>query len=246
MVVQTGDNVLIGGFIVYGSGQKRIAVRAIGPSLPLAATLSDPLLELHDAAGNIIATNDNWRSTQEAEIIASGLAPANDLESALIATVNTGPYTVVVKGVNNATGVGVMEVYDLDPDGSPARLANISTRGNVLTGDNVMIGGFIVGGSQNRTVVARAIGPSLTAVGVPNALQDPTLELHDGNGNKIAFNDNWTDSQQSDIQATGLAPSDNRESAIFISELAPGPYTAILAGKNNTTGIGLVEIYNLP
>ena len=160
MVVQTGDNVLIGGFIVYGSGQKRIAVRAIGPSLPIAGTLSDPLLELHDAAGNIIATNDNWRSTQEAEIITSGLAPANDLESALIATLNPGPYTVVVKGVNNATGVGVMEVYDLDPDGSPARMANISTRGNVLTGDNCMIGGFIVRGDVGKRMLVRARGPS--------------------------------------------------------------------------------------
>src|SRR5256714_8191612 len=139
MVVQTGDNVLIGGFIVYGSGQKKIAVRAMGPSLPVAGKLTDPLVELHDATGAVIASNDNWRSSQEAEISAVGLAPGNDLESALIATINPGPYTVVVNGVNKATGVAVMEIYDLDPDGSPTRLAKLSTRGNVLTGDNVMI-----------------------------------------------------------------------------------------------------------
>src|SRR5436305_10680555 len=125
MVVQTGDNVLIGGFIIYGTGQKKIAVRAMGPSLPVATgKLSDPMLELHDATGAIVASNDNWRSAQQDLIIAAGLAPTNDLESALIATINPGAYTVVVKGVNNATGVGLMEIYDLDPDGSPARLAN--------------------------------------------------------------------------------------------------------------------------
>ncbi|HEX8899314.1 MAG TPA: hypothetical protein VF751_11505, partial [Chthoniobacterales bacterium] len=142
MVVQTGDNVLIGGFIVYGTGQKKIAVRAMGPSLPVVGTLSDPLVELHDGSGAIIASNDNWRTTQQDLLKNAGLAPTNDLESALIATIDPGTYTVVVKSANGGTGVGLMEIYDLDPDGSPARLANISTRGNVLTGDNVMIGGF--------------------------------------------------------------------------------------------------------
>jgi uncharacterized protein (DUF1800 family) len=246
MVVQTGDNVLIGGFIVYGSGQKKIAVRAMGPSLPLAATLSDPLLELHDAAGNIIATNDNWRSTQEAQIIASGLAPANDLESALIATLNPGPYTVVVKGVNNATGVGVMEVYDLDPDGSPARLANISTRGNVLTDDNCMIGGFIVRGDVNKRMLVRARGPSLFLGGVAIAgrLMDPSLELRDSNGSLIKANDNWRTDQQAEIAASTLAPTDDHEPAV-VWTLAPGSYTAIVRGVNNTTGIALVEMYDL-
>lgn len=246
MVVQNGDNVLIGGFIVYGSGQKKIAVRAIGPSLPLAGTLSDPLLELHDAAGNIIATNDNWRSTQEAEIIASGLAPANDLESALIATVGTGPYTVVVKGVNNATGVGVMEVYDLDPDGSPARLANISTRGNVLTGDNCMIGGFIVRGDVGKRMLVRARGPSLFLGGVAIAgrLMDPTMELRDANGVLIKANDNWRSDQQAEIAASTIAPTDDHEPAV-VWTLTPGSYTAIVRGVNNTTGIALVEMYDL-
>ena len=153
-----------------------------------------------------------------------------------------------MRGKNNGTGIAVVELYDLDSTAANSKLGNISSRGLVQTGDNVMIGGFVAGPNSAAPcdVLIRGIGPSLSGSHVPNPLQDPTLELHDGNGNKIAFNDNWTDSQQSDIQATGLAPSDGRESAIFISELAPGPYTAILAGKNNTTGIGLVEIYNLP
>src|SRR2546423_4038374 len=159
MVVQTGDNVLIGGFIVYGSGPKKIAVRVIGPSLPVAGKLTDPLVELHDATGAVIASNDNWRSTQANEISAAGLAPASDSEAALIATINPGAYTVVVKGADNGAGVGLMEIYDLDPDGSPTRLANISTRGNVLTDDNVMIGGVIHPGGVGKRMPLRARGP---------------------------------------------------------------------------------------
>src|SRR5436305_4208948 len=213
MVVQSGDNVLIGGFIVYGSGQKKIAVRAMGPSLPVAGKLSDPLVELHDATGAIVASNDNWRTTQQDMLIAAGLAPANDLESALIATINPGAYTVVVKGVNNATGVGLMEIYDLDADGSPARLANISTRGNVLTGDNVMIGGFIVRGDVGKRMLVRARGPSLFLNGLPIAgrLMDPTMELRDGNGALIKANDDWRTDQQAEISASTLAPTDDHE-----------------------------------
>src|SRR3954447_1350342 len=153
MVVQTGDNVLIGGFIVYGTGTKKIAVRAMGPSLLLAGTLSDPLVELHDATGATVASNDNWRSSQQDLLIAAGLAPAKDSEAALIATINPGAYTVVVKDAHGASGIGLMEIYDLDPDGSPARLANISTRGNVLSGDNVMIGGVLFPGGIRKQVV---------------------------------------------------------------------------------------------
>jgi uncharacterized protein (DUF1800 family) len=246
MVVQTGDNVLIGGFIVYGSGQKQIAVRAMGPSLPLAGKLSDPLVELHDATGSIVASNDNWRSTQEAGIISAGLAPTNDLESALIATINPGAYTVVVKGVNDATGVGLMEIYDLDPDGSPARLANISTRGNVLAGDNVMIGGFIVRGDASKRMLMRARGPSLFLNGVPIAgrLMDPAMELRDANGALIKANDNWRSDQQAEIAASSIAPTDDHEPAV-VWTLAPGNYTTIVSGVNNTTGIALVEMYDL-
>ena len=246
MVVQSGENVLIGGFIVYGSGQKKIAVRAMGPSLPLPGTLSDPLVELHDASGATIASNDNWRSTQETEITNAGLAPTNDLESALIATINPGAYTVVVKSANNATGVGLMEIYDLDPDGSPARLANISTRGNVLTGDNVMIGGFIVRGDVPKRMLMRARGPSLFLNGSPIAgrLMDPNLELRDANGGLIKANDNWRTDQQAEIAASSIAPTDDHEPAV-VWTLSPGNYTTIVRGVNNTTGIALVEMYDL-
>jgi uncharacterized protein (DUF1800 family) len=246
MVVQTGENVLIGGFIIYGPGQKRIAVRALGPSVPVAANLSDPIVELHDASGATIASNDNWRSTQETEITAAGLAPASDLESALIATINPGAYTVVVQGVNNATGVGLMEIYDLDPDGTPARLANLSTRGNVLTGDNVMIGGFIVRGDTGKRMLIRARGPSLFLNGTPIAgrLLDPNMELRDSNGALIKANDNWRSDQQAEIAASSIAPVDDLEPAI-IWTLAPGNYTSIVRGTNNTTGVALVEMYDL-
>jgi uncharacterized protein (DUF1800 family) len=246
MVVQTGENVLIGGFIVYGSGQKKILMRAMGPSLPVAGNLSDPLVELHDATGAIVASNDNWRSTQQSELTAAGLAPAADLESALIATIDPGAYTVVVKGANNATGVGLMEIYDLDPDGSPARLANLSTRGNVLTGDNVMIGGFIIRGDVGKRMLIRARGPSLFLNGAPIAgrLLDPNMELRDANGALIKANDNWRTDQQAEIAATSIAPVDDLEPAI-VWTLAPGNYTSIVRGTADTTGVALVEMYDL-
>src|ERR1051326_837628 len=247
MVVQTGDNVLSGGFIVYGSGQKRIAVRALGPSLPVPGVkLSDPMVELHDATGAIIASNDNWKTAQQTEITNAGLALTDDAEAALIATINPGAYTVVVKGVGTATGVGLMEIYDLDPDGAPARLANISTRGNLLTGDNVMIGGFIVRGDVNKRMLVRARGPSLFFDGVPitGRPMDPTVELHDANGALLKSNDNWRTDQQAEIAASTIAPTDDKEPAI-VASLAPGNYTTVVRGVNNTTGIALVEMYDL-
>jgi uncharacterized protein (DUF1800 family) len=246
MVVQTGDNVLIGGFIVYGTGQKQIALRALGPSLPVAGALSDPVLELHDASGKLISSNDNWRTTQQDAIIAAGLAPSNDLESALIATINPGAYTAIVKGANNVTGVGLVEVYDLDPDGAPCRLANLSTRGNVLTGDNVMIGGFIVRGDVIKTMLMRVRGPTLILNGIPipGSLSDPMLELHDANGALLAQNDNWRSDQEEQINASTLAPTDNREPAL-IASLTPGNYTTVVRGAQNTSGVGLLEMYDL-
>jgi hypothetical protein len=250
MRVLTGDNVLIGGFIVTGTDAKKVIARGIGPSLTsqgVPGALADPTLELHDGTGATIASNDNWKDTQQAEIQATGIPPSNDLESAIVATLpaNNSAYTAILRGKNNTTGVGLVEVYDLDQSAN-STLANISTRGFVDTDDNVMIGGFILGpsGTSGAKVIARAIGPSLTASGVANALQDPTLELHDGSGTTIAFDDNWKDSQQAEIQATGIPPSDDRESAI-VATLAPGNYTAIVRGKNNTNGVGLVEVYNL-
>jgi hypothetical protein len=246
--VGTGDNVMIGGFIIRGNEPKKVIIRGIGPSLTafgVQGALADPVLELHDGSGTIIATNDNWKDTQQADIQASGRAPSDDLESAIIATLVPGSYTAIVSGKNSTTGVGLVEGYDLQTS-SDSILFNISTRGFVGIDDNVMIGGFVIGnngGSAN--ILVRAIGPSLTNFGVANAMQDPTLELHDGSGAIIASNDNWKDTQQTEIQATGLAPTDDAESAILAS-LAPGNYTAIVRGKNSTTGVALVEGYHLP
>ncbi len=245
--VQAGDNVLIGGFIITGNDPKKVLVRGIGPSLGTFGVLnplSNPTLELHNPDGSVV-TNDNWSDTQQSEISASGLAPTNDLESAIIATLEPGTYTAILSGKNGGTGVGLVEAYDLD-QAVDSQLGNISTRGFVQAGDNVMIGGLIVagGGEGNSTVVVRAIGPSLGAFGVANPLQDPTLELHDGSGAIVAFDDNWQDLQEAEITADQLAPSDDRESAIEAT-LSPGAYTAIVRGAGDTTGVGLVEAYNI-
>jgi PKD repeat protein len=249
------DHVGISGFIVGGFGTKRVMLRAIGPSLAalgIAGTLGDPFLELHDSTGAIIGTNDNWETTQiggvitadqAATIRATSIAPADPAESAILADLSPGAYTAVVRGANGGTGVGLAEAYDLDQAG-PATVANLSTRAFVQTGANVLIGGFIVGGSDPSNVVLRALGPSLVPAGVPDALADPTLDLHDANGSLVASNDNWADTQQSDIQATGLAPSDLREAAI-VRSLLPGSYTATVAGKNSGIGVGLVEVYKI-
>jgi uncharacterized protein (DUF1800 family) len=245
MMVETGDNVLIGGFIVYGTGQKTIAVRAIGPSLPVAGTLSDPILELYDATGAVVASNDNWRSSQEGALSAAGLAPTHEFDSALITTLPTGNYTAVVRGVNNATGVALVEVYDLDGGVPSARLGNISTRGHVLTGDNAMIGGFIIRGDVAKRTIIRVKGPSLSLNGVPlsGRLMDPTVALHDVNGTPV-FNDDWRSDQQAEIAASSIAPTDDREPAI-VATLSPGNYTAVVRGVGNTTGLALVEMYDL-
>ncbi len=246
MKVETGDNVLIAGFIIKGSGQKKVIVRAIGPSLPVPGALSDPMLELHDGSGKLIGSNDNWRSSQEAALIASGIPPKNDREAALIATLSPGRYTVVVKGVNGITGVGLVEVYDDDSANTATRLLNISSRGHVLIDDNVMIGGFIIHGDLSKRMLMRVIGPTLSLNGqlFAGRLQDPMLELHDANGALMASNNNWRSSQQTEIQASTLAPNDDREPAI-LATLRPGNYTAITRGVNNTTGIALIEMYDL-
>jgi hypothetical protein len=242
LLVETGDNVLIGGFIITGTQSKNVIVRAIGPSLPVTGALADPILELHGPGKFSTITNDNWRSDQEAAIIATGIPPSNDLESAIVVSLpaNNSAYTAIVAGVNNGTGIGVVEAYDLDRT-VDSKLANISTRGLVQTGDNVLIGGLIVLGQNPLSVIVRAIGPSLPVSG---ALPDPTLELHDSNGVVIAFNDNWRSDQEAEIIATGIPPSNDQESAI-VRDLSPGSYTAIVRGVNNTTGIAVVEAYDL-
>jgi hypothetical protein len=242
--VQTGDNTVIGGFIVTGTEPKTVIVRGLGPSLPLPGALTDPVIEVHGSAGELLAANDNWRdATTSQDIIGSGLPPSNDLESSLWGILNPGAYTVVLRGKNNATGIALFEVYDLDQT-VDSKLANVSTRGFVETGDNVMIGGTIITGSPPARVLFRAIGPSLANFGVPNVLGDPVMELYDGNGGLIAINYDWRDTQEAEIIATGIPPSNNLESAI-VRDLAPGNYTAIVRGLNDTTGVAVVEVYNL-
>ena len=242
--VQTGDNILIAGFIIAGTDPKKVGVRAIGPSTQVAGSLDDPTLELHDSTGGIVATNDNWGDAPEkAEIQSVGLAPGDTRESAIIRTLNPGAYTAVMRGKGNAVGIGVVEAYDLDATNN-SKLANLSTRGLVESGDNILIGGFITGNRLgNVNVLVRAIGPSLTGL-LPNPLGDPVLELHDSNGTTMATNDNWQDTQGNAIQQTGLAPTNPKESAI-LAALPVGSHTAIVRGVNGT-GNGLVEVYNLP
>jgi plastocyanin len=246
--VQTGDNVLIGGFIVSGNDPKKVILRAIGPSLTpfgVMGALADPVLELHGPDGSVITTNDNWKDTQQSEIEAAGFAPQDDLESAIIATVAPGAYTAVVSGKSGTSGVGLVEGYDLD-ETADSQLGNISTRGLVESGENVMIGGFILGnGTGTTNVLLRAIGPSLTQFGVVGAMADPTLELHDSNGTLVMSNDNWKETLEAEIEASGLQPKNDLESAIFIT-LPTAAYTAIVAGKDDTTGVALVEAYRLP
>ena len=247
--VQTGENVLIGGFIVIGSDSKKVLVRGIGPSLTgqgVSGVLADPVLELRDSASRLIKSNDNWKSSQRAEIEATGAAPTKDLESAIVTTLAPGRYTAILQGKNATTGIGLVEVYDLSAS-ITSKLANISTRAFVSTGDNVMIGGFIIGpsGTGQTKVIIRAIGPSLSGAGITGIpLQDPMLELRNSTGALIAQNDNWLDTQRTEIQATGVPPTDIRESAI-VKTLTPGRYTAIVRGKNAGTGLGVVEIYAL-
>ncbi|MDQ3115255.1 MAG: hypothetical protein M3Q86_01365 [Verrucomicrobiota bacterium] len=245
--VLAGDQVLIGGFIITGTDPKMVILRAIGPSLEafgVANPLADPVLELRAADGSLITTNDDW-TTDRIAIEATGLEPTDDLESAIVATLDPGSYTAIMSGKNGGTGVGLVEAYDLD-SAADSQLANISTRGFVETADNVMIGGFILGGETgSATVLIRAIGPTLTDFGVADALADPTLELRDVQGTLISSNDNWKDSQEDEIEATGLAPQDDLESVVF-ETLNPGAYTAIVAGQSGGTGVGLVEVYRLP
>jgi len=234
---------MIGGFIVTGSVPKKVIVRAIGTSL--AATfpdaLKDPYLEVHDSTGKIIGSNDNWMDGDKTAVLESGVAPTEKNESALVMTLAPGNYTAIVSGVGGTTGIGLVEVYDLSAT-VPAKLANISTRGLVQTGDDVMILGTIILGDAPAKILFRAIGPSLP---VPGAMQDPTLDLHNGNGDLISSNDNWRSTQEAEIIATTIPPTSDLESAI-VATLDPGEYTAIVRGANSTTGVALVEAYHLP
>jgi len=251
--VGTGENALIGGFIITGADPIQVVLRAIGPSLGVSGVtgiLADPTLELHDSTtGAVIASNDNWQdnSTEDQMVLTDNdLAPMDDLESAIVTTLDPGAYTVIVRGVADTTGVGLVEAYDIDTSTTDSKLANISTRGFVETGENVMIGGFILGGGGGglSEVIVRGIGPSLTGFGVTDALADPLLELHNSDGDLIDSNDNWMDNpNMQTISDKGLAPSDPNEAALY-EVLPAGLYTAILSGVGDTTGIGLVETYD--
>jgi hypothetical protein len=249
MRVQTDDNVLIAGVIITGNGDKKVLFRALGPSLksnnvPIPGRLADPVLELHDKNGALLTTNDDWKdSPQRSEIEASGVAPEDEKESVILRTLEPNPYTAIVRGKDRTTGIGLIEAYDLDTSVASV-LANISTRGFVETNDNVMIGGFIAGNHTGNTrILVRALGPSLKNV-LPAALDDTFLELHDRNGATVATNDNWKENQRAEIEATGIPPSHDLESAM-VRTVIPDAYTVIVRGKNNTVGVGLVEIYNI-
>jgi hypothetical protein len=267
--VETGDNVMIGGFIIGGDTPKTVMVRAIGPSLAdfgVPGPLADPTLQLFSGQ-TPIAENNDWQTPLPlcqqsghtcggpAEIAATGSAPSHPLEAAILITLNPGPYTAIVSGVGGSSGVGLVEVFEVE-DLSAARLTNISTRGRVETADNVMIGGFIIEGDTSKRVLVRAIGPSLADFGVSGPLADPMVQLFSGQ-TAIAENNDWQVSlplcQQSGhtcgdaaaIGATGSAPSHPLEAAILIT-LPPGPYTAIVSGVGGTTGVGLVEVFEVP
>lgn len=242
--VLTGENVLIAGFRVDES--QPVLVRALGPTLAnfgLSGVLADPTIELYDGTGTLLATNDNWKDTQLGAIAATGSGPPNDKESAILRTLAPGTYTAIMRGKNNTSGLGLLEAYGNTNQPFLSLISNISTRGLVGTGNNVMIGGFISDGSS-LGVIVRALGPTLTQFGINNALADPTLELRDANGNLIASNDNWQDSPDKTLfELIGLAPPNSNESAISAITDYGVSTTAIVRGKNNTTGVALVEVY---
>ena len=247
----TNDNVLIGGFISSGSNAKTLILRALGPSLAafnVVDPLSDPTLGLFDSNGNQIAFDDNWQndSTQATQIQSHHLAPGDPRESALFETLSPGNYTAIVRGKNNSAGISLVEIYDLDSQPAASELTNISARGDVGGGANVLIGGFIIGANLSADIVVRGIGPSLVSANVPNVLADPMLVLYNHNGDMIASNDNWQQdgAQAAEVQQAGLAPANALESAIAIT-LAPGAYTAVLSGANGTTGNGLAQVNHI-
>jgi hypothetical protein len=250
--VGSGDNVLIGGFIVQGSQPATVVLRALGGSLRASAispVLADPTITIYNSSNQQVATNDDWFNSADGETIASyRLDPPNSIESAVIATLSPGAYTAVVQSFSSATqtatnGIGLVEVYDLHRTSS--RLGNLSTRGEVDTGDNILIGGVIIGAGSTKTVCIRGLGPTLSDRGVANSLGDPTLEVRDGSGNLVASNDNWQDAPNaSTIQSEGLAPAHPQEAVVQVA-LNPGNYTGLVRGANSTTGVALVEVYDL-
>jgi phospholipase/lecithinase/hemolysin len=246
--VGTDEQVAIAGFIISGDVPKKVLIRGIGPSLAASGVpnpLANPTLTLFDEPGNALSMNDNWRDSPQAmEIMNTGLAPHNDSESAVLISLVPGQYTAILAGRDATIGNGLIEVYDLEA-GTTSTLGNVSTRGFVGTGDDVLIGGIIIGNGENPMVVVRAIGPSLASSGVSQPLLDPTLELYDANGDLLASNDDWKVGQPEAVTATQFDPVDDRE-AVLAAFPAPGNYTAVVRGKDDTTGVALVEAYRVP
>ncbi|HCK80291.1 MAG TPA: fibronectin type III domain-containing protein [Candidatus Competibacter sp.] len=241
--VGAGDSVLIAGFVIRGTSPKKVLIRAIGPSMAKAGVpnlLYDPTLTLYSGQ-TVLASNNDWQDSQKTAIEATGKAPPDPQESAILTTLNPGPYTAIIRGVNDTTGNALVEVYDIER--STIRLINVSTRGRTETGDSVMIAGFVIGGSSPKQILVRALGPALNAAGVPQTLADPTLTLYQGQ-TVVTGNDNWQDGQKTAIEATRKAPLNPQESAI-LKTLNPGAYTAIVRGANGTVGNSLVEVYDL-
>jgi len=248
-LVSGAGDVLIGGFIVSGTEPKPMVVRALGPSLSgfgLSPVLADPVLSVYDSSGNLVGTNDDWQSdVNHAVVEAYGLAPANPLEAAQVRTLSPGAYTVIVTGKDATAGIGLVEIYNLLPL-TTSKFVNMSTRGSVGTGDNVLVSGFIVGDVGSATLVVRALGPSLAAYGVNGVLSDPTLTIYDSSGSVIASNDNWeSDPNAILVQKNGLTPPSAFESALVL-HLPAGAYTAVVRGANGSTGVALAEVYTLP
>ena len=242
--MQTGDGVMIGGFIIEGTANKDIIIRALGPSLTslgVKNALADPVLELYDATGALVEQNDNWTSLPPGTV-PPDLQPGSSAEAVIVTSLPPGSYTAILRSATGSTGNALCELYDLAPENSSVR--NISTRGEAGTGDNVMIGGFIVGGTNSSKVIIRAIGPSLGAAGVSGVLLDPVLELHDSQGSLIFQNDNWRSDQEQQIIDSTVPPLNDKEAAI-VATLPPGAYTAIVHGTGSTTGVALVEVYSL-
>ena len=251
--VGTGDNVMIGGFVIGGAEPKRVIIRALGPSLSaagVAGALANPAIQLTQVDGTPVASNDDWKTNGNAsEMQAMGRAPVHDAEAALLLTLQPNvPYTPIVSGVGGTTGVALVEVYEVDDPGhNGPRLINISTRAQVGTGDNVLIGGFVIGGAEPKRVIIRALGPSLSAAGVAGALANPAIQLTQVDGTPVASNDDWkTNGNASEMQAMGRAPVHDAEAALLLTLQPNVPYTPIVSGVGGTTGVGLVEIYEVP
>ncbi len=240
---ETKEAVVVDEFILQGTGTETVVTRGIGPSLPgVADPLEDPTTSLLNAPGRILDANNDWMDNPDKDqIIAVGLAPTNDRESAMIDSLRVGTYTFVEQGTHRGQGVALAEVYDLLDGG--LQLSAVGTRGFVSTGDNVMLSGFITTGTTSLLI--RALGPSLADAGLHRVLPDPELELRDQNGILIDENTDWIDSpNKAEIEATGLAPSDDLESAMLVT-LAPGAYTVVFSGTGGTTGLGFAQIYSL-